>query len=252
MPLMIRSRIPLFSHLLFDGKITILLQSLCFLWFATWARADGIAFDDVLHELKISADAKTATTSFSFRNRGDKPSRIRKFHASCACMKASIAKDQLAYAPGEDGAIRVDIDLSNLAGKVEKAVLVFLEEDPDSRPSITLVVRLEIPMIVAVEPKTLIWPIDGDTHTKTIHIRMNHSQPVHVTAVGCSSDVYTHTLRTIEAGKHYELDVTPRDTKSMTLGVLRIETDCDISRHSIQQVFAVCRRPNPGEMQSGR
>ena len=246
---MIRLRIPLFLQFLYDGKITILLQSLCFIWLATWARADGIAFDNILHELKIPADAKTATTSFSFRNRGGKPSKIRKFHASCACMKASMANDQLAYAPGEHGAIQVDIDLSNLAGKVEKAVLVFLEDDPDSRPSITLLVRLEIPMIVVVEPKTLIWPIDGDAHTKTIQIRMNHSQPVHVTAVGCSSDVYTHKLRTIEAGKHYEIDVTPRDTRSMTLGVLRIETDCDISRHSSQQVFAVCRRPDPGKTQ---
>jgi hypothetical protein len=81
---------------------------------------------------------------------------------------------------------------------------------------------------------------------------MNHSKPVRVTAVNCSSDIYAHQLRTIEEGKVYELDVTPRDTRSPVLGVLRIETDCDIPRHRIQQVFAVCRRPNPGEAPPAR
>ncbi len=213
------------------------------------ANANGIAFDTLLSELQVAADAKTVTTTFRFSNRGGKPSTIRKYRASCACMTTSIAHDRLTYAPGETGTIQVEFDLNNLAGKVEKAIFVFLEDDPDSRPSITLMVRLHIPLIVAVEPKSLIWPIDGNADTKTIHIRINHTHPVHVTAVGCSSDQYAHRLRTVEKGKHYEIDVTPRDTRGMTLGVLRIETDCDIPRYSIQQVFAVCRRPNPGETQ---
>lgn len=216
------------------------------------AHATGIEFDSKLRELEADADAKTIAAEFSFTNRGDKPSKIRKYHASCSCMAAMISDGKLEYAPGESGVIRVNFDLGNLSGTVEKNVLVFLDDDPDSRPSVSLVTRIRIPVVVAVEPKTLTWPINGAPGKKTVRITMNHSKPVRVTAVGCSSDIYTHQLRTIEEGKHYELDVTVKDTRSPILGVLRIETDCDIPRHRLQQVFAVCRYPNPGETQPPR
>lgn len=217
------------------------------LFLAVTAHATGIEFDTKLRELDATADAKTIAVEFSFTNRGDKPSKIRKYHASCSCMAAMIGDGKLEYVPGESGVIRINFDLGNLSGTVEKNVLVFIDDDPDSRPSVSLVTRIHIPTVVAVEPKTLTWPIDGAPGTKTVRITMNHDRPVRVTAVSSSSEVYTHELRTIEEGKRYELDVTAKDTRSPILGVLRIETDCDIARHRIQQVFAVCRRPNPGE-----
>jgi hypothetical protein len=231
-----------------------LLRRLLVFWLllAAAAHAGRIEFDTKLREVDAQADAKTVAAEFTFTNRGDKPSKIRRYHASCSCMAAMISDGKLEYAPGESGTIRVNFDLGNLSGNVEKNVFVFIDDDADSRPSVSLVTRIRIPTVVGVEPKSISWTLDGPPDKKTVRITMNHSKPVRVTAVNCSSDIYAHQLRTIEEGKVYELDVTPRDTRSPVLGVLRIETDCDIPRHRIQQVFAVCRRPNPGEAPPAR
>jgi hypothetical protein len=50
-------------------------------------------------------------------------------------------------------------------------------------------------------------------------------------------------LKTIDEGKLYELVVTPEDISTPGLAILRIETDCAVERHRIQQAFAVVRKP---------
>ena len=52
-------------------------------------------------------------------------------------------------------------------------------------------------------------------------------------------------VKTLEEGKHYELLVTPAETKDPGLAIIRIETDCEIKRHQVLQAFAVIRRDLP-------
>jgi hypothetical protein len=76
---------------------------------------------------------------------------------------------------------------------------------------------------------------------------MNHKEPIHVTQVSSSSESFKHELKTIKEGKEYEIEITPGNISTPGLAVLRIETDCEITRHRIQQAFAVVRRPLPGD-----
>lgn len=219
------------------------------IWLALLAvvHAAGLDFPEILKEIHAPADAKTVPAEFAFTNRSDQPVTIAKADTTCSCIAVKIKDGKLRYAPGESGLIRAEFDMGNFSGTVDKVVAVWLKGDPEDKPSVALTVRVHIPVLVALEPKTLKWDLAATGEAKTIRVEMNHSRPIRVTGLGSSSDKFTQQLKTIREGKSYEVVVTPLDTKSPCMAVLRIETDCEIAKHRIQQAFAVVRKPTPAE-----
>lgn len=203
----------------------------------------GLNFPATLKEVEAPADAKKVTADFEFTNRSDKTVKVAKYDAGCSCMAVSIRDGKLDYAPGESGLIRADFELGNFSGSVDKAIALWLGEDPADKPSVQLTVRVHIPVLVSLEPKTLKWEAGGDASPETIRITMNHSEPIHVKSITCSSPALKHELKTIEDGKLYELVVKPENIDNPGLAILRIETDCKIERHRVQQAFTVVRKP---------
>lgn len=203
----------------------------------------GLDFPAALKEIEAPADAKKVTADFEFTNRSGKTVKVVKYDAACSCMAVGIKGGKLAYAPGESGLIRADFEMGNFSGTVDKTVAIWLDDDPPEKPSVTLTLRVHIPVLVALEPKTLKWDVGGDASPQVIHITMNHNAPIRVKSVTCSSPAFRHELKTINEGKLYELVVTPGEISSPGLAILRIETDCAIERHRLQQAFAVVRKP---------
>lgn len=220
----------------------------CLTWLALTALIHaGLDFPEVLKEIHAPADAKTVAADFEFTNRSDKAVSVVKYDAACSCMSVKIKDGKLRYAPGESGLIRAEFDMGNFSGVVDKVVAVWLDDDPAEAPSMALTVRVHIPVLVSIEPKTLKWNLGGEDQAQTIRIEMNHSSPIHVTGMTSSSAAFKPELKTIQEGKRYELIVTPTDINTPGLGILRIETDCEITRHRTQQAFAVVRKPSPAE-----
>lgn len=207
----------------------------------------GLEFPSTLKEIHAPADAKIVTADFEFTNRSDKPVTVAKVNPTCSCIAVKIKDSKLRYEPGEAGQIRAEFDMGNFSGVVDKVVAVWLDQDPENKPSLALTVRVHIPVLVTVEPKTLKWDLRGAGGPQTIRIQMDHSDPIRVTGVTSSSDNFKHELKTIEAGKTYELIVTPSDINTQGLSVLRIETDCSLAKHRTQQAFAVIRKPSAAE-----
>lgn len=203
----------------------------------------ALDFPATLKEIEAPADAKKVTAEFEFTNHTDKAVKIIKYDAACSCMAATVRGGKLAYAPGESGLIRADFEMGNFSGTVDKTVALWLDDDPVDKPSVTLTVRVHIPVLVSLEPKTLKWDADGDATPQTIRITMNHSEPIRVKDISCSSKAFSFELKTLDEGKLYELVVTPVEISSPGLAIMRIETDCAIERHRAQQVFAVVRKP---------
>jgi hypothetical protein len=137
--------------------------------------------------------------------------------------------------------------MGNFSGEVDKVVALWLDKDPADKPSVSLTVRVHIPVLVVVEPKTLKWDLNGKGEAQTIRVNMNHTKPISVVKVVGSSEAFKQELKTVEQGKSYEIVVTPLDVKTPGLAVIRIETDCDIDKHRLQQAFAVVRKPSPSE-----
>ena len=220
-----------------------------FIIFLAWLPAThgaSLAFKETLKEIHAPAGAESVTAEFEFTNRSGKPVEVVKYDAACSCMAVQISDHKLRYAPGESGVVKATFDMGNFSGTVDKVVALWLDTDAKDKPSVSLTVRVHIPVLVVIEPKTLSWEIGGKATPQTIRVTMNHTQPIHLKSVTSSSPAFAHEMKTIEEGKSYEVVVTPSEIDSPGLAVLRLETDCELAKHKIQQAFAVVRKPIPG------
>lgn len=209
--------------------------------------ASGLDFPESLKEIQAPADAERVTAEFTFQNRTDHAVSIKSFKPTCSCVAAEVADGKLTYAPGESGILKATFRMENFSGTVDKAIPLWLDGDPEESPSVTLTVRVHIPVLVQAEPKTLKWSIGEEPSSKKILIRMNHKDPIRVTNTASSSEAFQLSLATIREGSEYELTVTPKSTNTQGLAVIRLETDCKVEKQRMQQVFAIVRKPTPGE-----
>jgi len=212
---------------------------------AALVQGAGLEFTELLKEVNAAADAATLTVDFNFTNKGDKPVTITKSDPGCSCLKLQISGGKLKYAPGESGVVRATFEMGNFSGTVDKVVALWIDNDPADHPSMKLTVRVHIPVLVALEPKTVKWDIGAKPAPQTIQIRMAEGKPIRVTGVKSSSDAFSCELKTLEEGKKYDLVVTPLAMDVPGMSVIRIETDSEVSKHKVQQAFAVVRKSTP-------
>ena len=212
---------------------------------AVFTQAGGLEFTETLKEVDAGADATLVTTEFSFTNMGDKPASITKSDSGCSCLKIEISGGKLKYAPGESGVVRTTFEMGNFSGTVDKMVALWIDDDPVDNPSTRLTVRVHIPVLVELEPKTLKWDLGTKADPQIIRIQMAEGKSIRVTGVTSSSESFACELKTVEKGEKYDLIVTPRNIDTPGMTVIRVETDCAISKHRVQQAFAVVRKPSP-------
>lgn len=217
------------------------------IWLALAAitHAQGLEFAELIKIISAPADATIVTAEFPFTNKGDKPVTIAKTDPGCSCLKVEISGGKLKYAPGESGVVRTTFEMGNFSGTVDKMVALWIDNDAPDKPSKQLTVRVNIPVLVGIEPKTLKWDVGTKPEPQTIEIRMAEGKPIHVVGVKSSSESFSCEVKTVEQGKKYDLIVTPKDLNGPGMSVIRIETDSEISKHRTQQAFAVARKPIP-------
>jgi hypothetical protein len=170
---------------------------------------------------------------------------IAKSDPGCSCLKVEISGGKLKYAPGESGIVRTTFEMGNFSGTVDKMVALWIDDDAPDKPSKQLTVRVNIPVLVGIEPKTVKWDVGAKPEPQTIQIRMAEGKLIHVVGVKSSSETFSCEVKTLEEGQKYDLIVTPKDLDAPGMGVIRIDTDCEISKHRTQQAFAVARKPAP-------
>lgn len=211
--------------------------------FLSLVSAAGLEFDKALKELDVPPTENTVSTDFTFTNSSDKPVKITKYDAACSCMSLQVKGGKLLYAPGESGVLRATFEMGNFSGVVDKALQLWLDDDPETKPSVVLTVRVKIPVLVEIEPKTLRWELDAQAEPQTVKITMNYEEPIEVLNVATNNDSFSATLKTVEAGKSYEVEVVPLKTDRPALSIIKVATNCPIERHATQRLFAIVRQP---------
>ena len=78
---------------------------------------------------------------------------------------------------------------------------------------------------IRMAPQALTWQPGEAPNPKTIRIEAIGQTPVKLLGVKPTHNQFTATLRTLEAGKAYEVTVTPATTVTPADGVLRFETE---------------------------
>ncbi len=202
-----------------------------------------LKFETPVIDAEATLDATTLVREFQFTNTGTKPIKITQADAGCSCLGVMVAEGKLSYAPGESGTLRATFEIGNFQGTVEKPILIWLEGDPEDAPSAKVTLRVHIPVIIALEPKTLKWEQGGSMEMKSIDVKMDYGKPISITSVTTSNENFTAKMVTVEEGKHYKVEVTPRSTASGGFTIVRIETDSYVEKQRIQQSFAVISAP---------
>jgi len=225
------------------------MRLLPILWLALCAvlPAAELAFESTKKDVSAGADATRVDVDFPFTNASGQPVTITRFQSNCSCMTVAVQGGKQRYEPGESGVVRATFDVQNLSGEVERFAVLWLEGDPEDKPSVKLNVNFHIPEVVKVEPKTVKWEVGAKPEPQVIRITMQAGEPVHIKAVGGTGSAFKHELKTVVDGQEYELVLTPASTAAPVLGVFRMETDCKNERHRIKQVFAMVRKPAAGE-----
>lgn len=219
----------------------------CWLALAVIAQGGGLKFSSLLTEVNAPPNAATVTADFPFTNDGDKPVTIAKTDPGCSCLKVEISGGKLNYAPGESGVVRATFEMGNFSGTVDKVVALWTGTDPEDKPSVHLTARVHIPVLINLEPKTVKWEIGAKAAPLTVQIHMADDQSIHVLGVSSSNPAFKVELKKITDGKHYDLIVTPDNTDRATIAVIRIETDCAVARHKIQNAYAVVHKASAAE-----
>ena len=205
-----------------------------------------LKFETPVIDAEATLDATTLVREYPFTNTGTKPIKITQADAGCSCLAVEVGGGKLTYAPGESGTIRTTFEIGNFQGTVEKPILIWLEGDRDEAPSVKLILRVHIPVIIALEPKTLKWELGGPAEMKSIDVKMEYEKPIKISSVTTSNENFTAKMVTIEEGKHYKVEVTPQSTAAGGIAIVRIETDTEVEKQRIQQSFAVIAAPvNP-------
>lgn len=209
---------------------------------ATSLAAAGLKFEKSLIEVNAPLDSETVTSDFKFTNKSDAQVTIREADAGCSCVAVQVAGGKLSYAPGESGTLRATFELGSFQGIVDKQINIWLKDDPEDKPSSIVTMQVHIPVAIQLEPRTLKWEGGSELTMQVLEIVMDYEKPIHVKSVTSSSPDFEAKLVTIEDGKKYQVEVTPKSTDSPGLAILRIETDFDVEKHRIQQSFASVSR----------
>ncbi len=212
-------------------------------WVATTVFGQ-MATDQAAIELHPEPEDTAALTSFSFKNTGDRPVKILKIESSCGCLKAELDRD--VDGPGETGSGTAEFKISSFVGRQEKTVHV--TTDHPTQPEWVIPFILEVPIVIEIEPRTLQWWVGDDPDTKVCTVRMVGAEPMNLTKVSSTRESVTFDWKEIEAGRTYEIRVTPESTHAVLLGALKLETDSKIPKYQRQLAFfSIYRKPQAAE-----
>jgi hypothetical protein len=158
---------------------------------------------------------------FTFKNTGATPVGITNIRASCGCL--APVPDRETCAPGETGSITIKFDRTGLVGEVTRTVTITTDEK-DRKEPYELVLRADLPEPLTIAPRLVFWESGAPASVKSIDIKINQSEAVEITRATSNREEVGVALVTLEPGRHYRLDITPRGTPCLALIALQTAT----------------------------
>ena len=110
---------------------------------------------------------ESVTTTFQFRNTGDKSVEILDVKSNCGCTTAR--SDKTVYAPGESGEVTATLNIGSRQGLQVTAITVSTN---DGEKPMTLIVKTLIPEVLRIRPTVVVWPKDAPLDPKVINIHV--------------------------------------------------------------------------------
>lgn len=202
--------------------------------------AGVLVFETKLIEVTATPDQELVTADFGFVAEGGR-AKIQRYDAPCSCLEAQISDNgKLVWEEGESGTVRGLFKVGNFRGTVDKEISVIMKDG--ERHNLT--VRMTMPELLVIEPKTLKWEEGDEPLGKSFEITAGGEEAVKILGLeGTNDEKFPYVLETLEEGRHYRLTVTPSSTAERGMGVIRVATDSKFKKHQSYQAFVVISKP---------
>ncbi len=190
--------------------------------------AGSLEFSPAKQILRIDAGEETSTAFIQVTNQGDKPVEITKLKGRCACLSVTIPNRVVQ--PGETQTITGIFETERISGEADKLIAIGTSESGAVDHFVT--VTLDVPPLYVIEEDMTTWERGEEPKTKKAIFRVKRDKPIRVLSATSGRSEVTCEVKTIEEGRLYELHLTPKTTNKQILGMIRIETDCEIEAHA--------------------
>lgn len=191
-----------------------------------------LVFRPGFQAIRTSAAKETVEVEFKGTNRSNQPIKIKLLESRCACLSVEIDTDPVP--PGETATVTGVFDISKMRGISEKRIMISTEQHPEVQ---FLRSRIEIAPIYTIEPSMTSWKIGEDPETKIVEFRVAREEPIHILSAESKREEVSCQVEVVEEGRAYNLRLTPDSTENTLLGIVRIETDCELEHHARPLIY---------------
>lgn len=203
------------------------LIALLLLALVTTSTASALEWCATTLEARTEPFQKTLNLVFKFRNEAAKPAHLLDLQTSCSCLAAQ--SDKKIYAPGETGQITAEFSAEEPPGIYERHIQVLT--DASATPE-RLTVRIDIPELALLTPRSVEWKINGESSEKSLELRSNGSLRISFTEATPTNDSFIVRLETVIPQQVYRVAITPRSTAAFANAAIRISGH-DTAGHEI-------------------
>lgn len=237
-----------FPSWLFVSVTGVIIYLMIYQWFKPTAEAESSAAAPAVGEVEIiepgekvgdvfysplfqavgaEAGQEQVEVTFTLRNEGDSPVDVTKLESGCECLSVEIDENPI---PVNATAIVTGLfDTSRLNGSVEKKITVSTKGG--SRP-VFLTTRIKIDPLYEIVESMTTWKVGAKPDPKIVEFNVFRSEPIHILNAESKRKEVVCEVVEIDKGRKYQLKLTPESTASTLLGIVRIETDCEIEQHA--------------------
>jgi len=178
-----------------------------------------LQFESTELELHGLPNDTTLSGAYRFTNIGETDITVKTIKTTCGCTTTGL--DKKTYAPGESGEISATIKVRE--GVNEKQIIVTTDEP--SKKTTTLIIRGIVPRYVDIDPPYVKWKVGDTAKRKKLRLKFLTDDDINITSVTANKDGFEYELLTLEAGRRYELLVTPLSTKKSNSTQFSFATD---------------------------
>ena len=190
-------------------------------------KAGDLVFTPASQLIRANAGQQEVNVTFSVENISSAPIGIVRLESGCACLSVTIDQDPIP--PRSSATITGIFTTEQLRGSAEKQITVV--SDQRDKPTF-LTTRIEIAPLYTIEESMTTWSLGGKLETKVVNFRVLGEKPIHVLIAESKRPEVRCELVEVEKGRYYQLKLTPLSTDASLLGIVRMETDCEIDAYS--------------------
>ncbi len=198
----------------------------------------SLQFSPGSQAIKVDAGTETVETAITVRNKGAETVTLTRLESGCSCLSVEI--DRKILAPGGDAVISGIFSTKKLWGPSEKTITVQTDESLMKKAFIKI--RLDVDPLYVIEESMTNWEIDEKPVTKTVSFEVKRVKPIRILKATSMRDEVKCELVELEEGRRYELKLTPASTENPLLGIVKIETDCEIPEHERAMAYFSIQR----------